>query len=104
MMKKAFSEGDTTQEFTKPLVLHNLPNADYGQFIGRETEIGRIHDILRPYPYSQHSIVTIDGIGGIGKSTLAMEATHYYLRNYNQLLPSERFDAYYPGLVLKKRF
>ena len=84
---------DSVQESAKLLILHNLPNADYGQFIGRDMEIAKIHDILRPYPYSQHSIVTIDGIGGIGKSTLALEATHYYLRNYNKIMPSERFDA-----------
>ncbi len=81
------------QGFVKPQIFHNLPNADYGQFIGRETEITKIHDILRPYPHSQHSIVTIDGIGGIGKSALALEVAYYYLRNYSQIQESERFEA-----------
>jgi hypothetical protein len=66
-------------------IQHNLPNADYGQFIGREEEISQIHKLLRPYPNSQHSLVTIDGIGGIGKSTLALEIAHHYMRNYSQL-------------------
>lgn len=74
-------------------IQHNLPNTDYGQFIGREDEIARIHRILRPYPHSQHSLVTIDGIGGIGKSTLALEIAHHYLRNYESIPQAERFDA-----------
>lgn len=74
-------------------IQHNLPNAEYGQFIGRENEIAKIHEILRPYPHSQHSLVTIDGIGGIGKSTIALEVAHHYLRNYQRLLQQDRFDA-----------
>jgi tetratricopeptide (TPR) repeat protein len=90
---KHFVPGSPTANPTNPPILHNLPNADYGQFIGREAEIAKIHEILRPYPHSQHSVVTIDGIGGIGKSTLALEATHHYLRNEKEILPGERFDA-----------
>lgn len=81
------------QEQSKLQILHNLPNTDYGQFIGREKEISKIHQILRPYPYSQHSLVTIDGIGGIGKSTLALEVAHHYLRNYPHLPEQERFES-----------
>jgi tetratricopeptide (TPR) repeat protein len=78
---------------TSPQVLHNLPQPDHGRFVGREDEVKRITRILRPYPHSQHSIVTIDGIGGIGKSALALEVAHRYLRNYAQIPPEERFDA-----------
>jgi tetratricopeptide (TPR) repeat protein len=74
-------------------VLHNLPQPDHGRFVGREDEVKQIIRILRPYPHSQHSIVTIDGIGGIGKSALALEVAHRYLRNYAQIPPDERFDA-----------
>jgi tetratricopeptide (TPR) repeat protein len=76
-----------------PQVLHNLPQPDHGRFVGREDEVKQIIRILRPYPHSQHSIVTIDGIGGIGKSALALEVAHRYLRNYAQIPPEERFDA-----------
>ena len=38
-------------------------------------------------------MVTIDGIGGIGKSALALEIAHRYLRNYDQIPEEERFDA-----------
>lgn len=74
-------------------VYHNLPQPDYGRFIGREEELAKVAHILRPYPHSQHAIVTIDGIGGIGKSTLALEIAHRYLRNYEQITPEERFEA-----------
>jgi hypothetical protein len=74
-------------------VYHNLPNPDYGTFIGRQEELKQVHRILRPYPHSQHALVTIDGIGGIGKSALALEVAHRYLRDYDRLPPEERFEA-----------
>lgn len=82
-----------TDEKTAPKVLHNLPQPDYGTFIGREQQIEQIKRILRPYPHSQHALVTIDGIGGIGKSALALDVAHSYLRQVNQIPFAERFDA-----------
>jgi septal ring factor EnvC (AmiA/AmiB activator) len=70
-----------------PKVYHNLPQPDYGRFVGREAELTKVERILQPYPHSQHSVVTIDGIGGIGKSALALEIAHRYLRNFDNLEP-----------------
>jgi hypothetical protein len=78
---------------SRPKVYHNLPQPDYGHFIGREAELAQIYRLLRPYPHSQHAFVTIDGIGGIGKSVLALEIAHRYLRNYDRIPPEERFEA-----------
>jgi len=72
---------------------HNLPQPDYGEFIGREQEQVKIREKLRPYPYSLNSVITIDGLGGIGKSALALEVSLYFLRNYEKLSPEERFEA-----------
>lgn len=74
-----------------PSVYHNLPQPDYGTFVGREDELEQVHQLLSPE--SRHFLVTIDGIGGIGKSALALEAAHRYLRGYDRLPEEERFDA-----------
>jgi LuxR family glucitol operon transcriptional activator len=80
-------------EETPTPIYHNLPQPDYGLFIGRETELSQVIRQLRPYPHSQHPIVTIDGVGGVGKSALALEVAHRYLRGREDILPGEKFDA-----------
>lgn len=77
----------------KPKIYQNLPQPDYSIFIGREKELAQVHQILRPYPRSQEHLVTIDGVGGVGKSALALEVAHHYLRDCDHLPQEERFEA-----------
>jgi len=77
----------------QPQVLENLPNRDYGRFVGREEELAQIRRILRPYPHSQEHLVTIDGVGGIGKSALALEVAYCYTDKCGNLPEEERFQA-----------
>jgi len=72
-------------------VPNNLPQPDYGRFIGRLEEIEQIRKILRPYPDSREHLISIDGIGGIGKSSLALEIAHRYNRDFERLPEKERF-------------
>jgi hypothetical protein len=85
--RKLLSSGEISQ----PVVRQNLPQPNYERFIGRGTELKQIHKLLSPK--SRHFVITIDGIGGIGKSTLALEVASSYLRYYHKIPAEERFDA-----------
>lgn len=77
--------------FSMSEIPHNLPNPDYIQFVGREEEAARLHELLSWK--SRAWVIVIDGIGGIGKSALALELGHYYLRDYHRISPENRFEA-----------
>jgi predicted ATPase/DNA-binding winged helix-turn-helix (wHTH) protein len=64
----------------------NLPAAA-SDLIGRSRDIERLGDLL-----SAHRVVTLTGPGGIGKTTLALEAARNLLRNF-------RGDAWFVDLV-----
>jgi LuxR family glucitol operon transcriptional activator len=49
--------------------------------------------VMLPYPRSRHFAVTLDGIGGVGKSALALEFAHRHREHYMALPTDERFDA-----------
>lgn len=74
-----------------PTIIHNLPQADYEHFIGRTDEIQKIIELLSPK--TRHFVIIIDGIGGIGKSVLALEIADKYCKQYHELPQEERFDA-----------
>lgn len=63
-----FNEALTAQITSK---ISNLPESFYGEFIGRENELEFIETELLEHPNTW--MLLIDGIGGIGKSSLAYE-------------------------------
>lgn len=72
-------------------VLHNLPQPDYIRFVGRRDEINRLRKLL--HPQDRIWTIVIDGVGGIGKSALALEVAHRYLTEFEALPEEERFEA-----------
>jgi tetratricopeptide (TPR) repeat protein len=81
------------QELDHSHPLHNLPQRPYTHFVGREAELQKLTQLMLPYPRSRHFLVTVDGIGGVGKSALALELAYFYRDSYHTLPPEERFEA-----------
>ena len=66
-----------SKELEKSSALASLPRRPY--FVGREEEIKTILQSLQPN--SRTFIVGIEGVGGMGKSTLAIEISHLCIEN-----------------------
>lgn len=73
-------------------VCHNLPNPPR-EFVGRKEEFADAISLLRPYPESRYHLITIDGVGGVGKTALALEIAHHFVREYDHLDQSHRFSG-----------
>ena len=67
----------TAEEIEKSNVLASLPRRPY--FVGREEEIKTILQSLQPN--SRTFIIGIEGIGGVGKSALAIELSYRCIEN-----------------------
>ena len=70
---------------------HNLPHPDYSNFVGRHEELKWLRQKLAPQDRAWQIVLT--GIGGVGKSALALFIAHYYCEHYNDLPPDERFEG-----------
>ncbi len=74
-----------------PRPYHNLPQPDYARFIGREHELAWLRQRLSPRDRAWQ--IALTGIGGVGKSALALTIAHEYRERYHQLPAEERFEA-----------
>lgn len=89
--QRQLTSGSLTALPAPPQVLHNLPQPDYVRFVGREAELAQVHTLLSPD--NRTWVIVIDGIGGIGKSSLALEVAHDYLNRSDKLPERQRFKA-----------
>ena len=64
-----------TRNSQEPLYC-NLPHRDYSKFIGREQELQQLLKQIS-HDFRQH-ITLVEGIGGVGKTTLLVEAAYHY--------------------------
>lgn len=70
---------------------HNLPQPDYTRFVGRQKELDWLRQCLAPSDRVWQMVIA--GIGGVGKSALALAIAHEYSKRFNELPPEERFEA-----------
>ncbi|HEY9652028.1 MAG TPA: NB-ARC domain-containing protein, partial [Coleofasciculaceae cyanobacterium] len=59
-------------------IYENLPHRDCTSFIGRQKELTRLLELLS-FQHSAH-LISVDGIGGVGKTTLVIEAAYRCLQ------------------------
>ncbi|HEY9639380.1 MAG TPA: NB-ARC domain-containing protein [Coleofasciculaceae cyanobacterium] len=62
-----------------PPILQNLPVANYSLLVGREAETAQLLDFLS-FEHPAHC-VSIEGLGGIGKTTLALSIAYRFLQS-----------------------
>lgn len=55
-------------------IVQNLPAREYTTFVGRDREIARLMELLDD-GHSAH-LISVDGIGGVGKTTLVVEVAY----------------------------
>jgi serine/threonine protein kinase/tetratricopeptide (TPR) repeat protein len=60
-----------SNQLLAPKVLHNLP-PQYGDFLGRQKDLARVLEGLS----SSWPLISIEGLAGMGKTRLAIEAAH----------------------------
>jgi tetratricopeptide (TPR) repeat protein len=64
-----------------PHFINNLPLRNPA-FVGRESDILKIQELLN----SEHSLLVLNGIGGIGKTAILREFCHRYEQSFNHLI------------------
>ncbi|MFK7802355.1 MAG: NB-ARC domain-containing protein [Anaerolineae bacterium] len=68
----------------------NLPARQYTEFVGRKAEK---RDIIGHLSHHRMHLVGIFGLGGSGKTTLAIEIGYYFVEHHAALPAEERFKA-----------
>lgn len=71
--------------------LHNLPLPTFEEFVGRQEELMQLYKLLSPQ--SDWSVISVRGIGGTGKSALALQIGRSYLQRAELQPPGPGFDA-----------
>jgi hypothetical protein len=78
---KLTSTGVNFEQFTVGPNLVSFPNAAH--FVARETELSKMHELL--HSHSDRTCVVLYGLGGIGKTQLAIEYIRRHMEKYTAI-------------------
>lgn len=76
---------------SRSMPLHNVPRPDYSRFVGRDDELKRLRVLLSEEDRTFQ--VALVGVGGVGKSALALAIAIELIEQYDELQSSRRFDC-----------
>mgnify|MGYP001791370546 FL=1 len=79
-------------------IYHNLPSRDYTKLVGREVEARKIIELLS----AEWTIpcISIEGIGGSGKTTLALDIAYRCLKSSNDVYLERQSESNVPCFEL----
>lgn len=82
---------------------HNLPQRRHTKFIGHKAEL---ESLLKLLTQSQQQLVSIEGMAGVGKTTLALEAAYRFVErsNFAAIIFSSAQSEQFLGSHLTRRF
>ncbi|WP_375469101.1 tetratricopeptide repeat protein [uncultured Nostoc sp.] len=79
-LTRKYNGGQDAQPTIKEIHQNILPGVPFERFVGRETELQNLHQLLQTS--GQVAIVAVAGMGGVGKTELAIQYAKQYLKNY----------------------
>jgi len=90
--KHGYRRGSVVAVIKGRSIPQNLPSPTYTEFIGREADMNKLLERLSP-DHGAH-MITVHGIGGVGKTALVLEAAYLCLKaSRENLVGLPRFDA-----------
>ncbi|BBD65046.1 hypothetical protein NIES4072_12900 [Nostoc commune NIES-4072] len=90
--KHGYRRGSVVSAIQRRDIPHNLPAPTYTQFIGREADMKKLLERLSSV-HGAH-MITVHGIGGVGKTALVLAAAYLCLKASNEnSSEAPKFDA-----------
>ncbi|MEH2224119.1 tetratricopeptide repeat protein [Nostoc sp.] len=90
--RHGYRKGVAASSAESASIPHNLPSPTYTEFIGREADMKKLLERLSP-EHGAH-MITVHGIGGVGKTALVLAAAYLCLEASNEnSSDAPKFDA-----------
>jgi len=87
--KHVHYHGEDKKDFPKYLT-SAFPRASMENFVGRERDLDKLHELLQ----NEKPLLLLNGLGGIGKTTLAMVYCDRYAKHYDRLAWITQTDTF----------